>query len=61
VIVNSGATGTTSVVADLTMQPQAMSPVAVAPCETWHYQYWFRDIGMPSTSNLTNAVSVTYQ
>lgn len=58
VIVNSGATGTTSVAADLTMQPQPLGNVAVAPCETWHYQYWYRDIG---TSNLTNAVSVTFQ
>jgi len=61
VVVNSGATGTTSVVGDLTMQPQSTGPVSVAPCETWHYQYWYRDIGMPPTSNLTNAVSVTFQ
>lgn len=58
VIVNSGATGTTSVVGDLTMQPQPMGSVAVLPCQTWHYQYWYRDIG---TSNLTNGVSVMYQ
>lgn len=57
-VVNSGATGTTSVVGDLTMQPQPLGNVAVAPCETWYYQYWYRDIG---TSNLTNAVSVMFQ
>jgi hypothetical protein len=58
VIVNSGATGTTSVVGDLTMQPQPLGNVAVVPCQTWHYQYWYRDIG---TSNLTNGVSVMFQ
>ena len=34
VIVNSGATGTTSVVGDLTMQPQPLGNVAVVSCQT---------------------------
>lgn len=60
-IVNSGATGTVGVTGDLTMQPTPTGFTAVLPCDTWNYQYWYRDIGMPTTSNLTNAVSVSYQ
>ena len=32
---------------------------AVVPGQTWNYQAWFRDAG--STSNFTDAVSVTFE
>lgn len=61
-IVSSGMTGAADVTADLTMQPTSTGFAAVLPCETWHFQYWYRDaIGGAATSNLTNAISVVFE
>ena len=36
-------------------------PHAVQPGETWNFQAWYRDANPGLTSNLTDAVSVTFQ
>jgi hypothetical protein len=44
-----------------TMMPQANGSVAALSGETWYFQGWFRDFQQGSiTSNLTNAVAVTF-
>ena len=35
-------------------------PVAVQPGQTWNFQFWYRDHDPLATSNLTNAVSITF-
>jgi hypothetical protein len=60
-ILNSGAAGTVSITANLNAMPTPTGPVAVVAGETWHLQCWFRDsVGGSATSNLSDAVSVTF-
>ncbi len=58
-VVNTGAGTTVSIPTDLTMWPQPTGPVTVFPGDSYNFQYWFRDIG--STSNFSDALSVTFQ
>ena len=58
---NSGATGTISIVVDLTNMPQALGPVSVMSGETWNFQAWYRDANPSVTSNLTDALSISFQ
>lgn len=60
-IQNSGPGGRIGLEVDLGQLPQAGVPVGAAPGDTWHFQAWFRDTNPAATSNLTNAVSVTFQ
>lgn len=46
---------------DLTSTPQATGAVSVVAGETWHYQAWFRDANPTATSNMTDAVAVTFR
>ena len=34
--------------------------VAARTGDTWHFQAWFRDVNPAPTSNLTDAVAVTF-
>ncbi|MEZ6013838.1 MAG: sialidase family protein [Planctomycetota bacterium] len=63
VIFNTGASGTTRVEADLTALPQPTGSVAALAGETWNFQLWHRDqiAQVATTSNLTNAVSVSFR
>lgn len=58
-VVNTGYGTSVSVLTDLTSFPQPTGNVAVLPGDTYNFQYWFRDIG--STSNFSDALSVTFQ
>jgi uncharacterized membrane protein len=58
---NSGATGSFSLVTDLTSMPQPFGNVAAHPGETWNFRAWHRDANPALTSNFTDAVSVTFQ
>jgi uncharacterized membrane protein len=58
---NSGATGTISIVVDLTNMPQPNGPVSVLGGQTWNFQAWYRDANPTVTSNFTDAVSISYQ
>ncbi|MEZ6014776.1 MAG: hypothetical protein R3F49_06670 [Planctomycetota bacterium] len=61
-IINSGATGVVSVLANLNSMPQPTGPVAVMVGETWNFQCWYRDaVGGAATSNFTDGLSVTFQ
>ncbi|MDC3307458.1 VCBS repeat-containing protein [bacterium] len=60
-ILTSGAAGTFSGTVDLAAMTQPTGPVAVQPGETWYFQAWYRDMNPTITSNLTDAVSVTFQ
>ncbi len=59
-VLNSGSSGVVRMSLDLMDVPQPQGPVAVAPGETWHWQYWFRDLNPSSTSNFSDANSVTF-
>lgn len=41
------------------MWPQPTGFIAVLPGDSYNFQYWFRDVG--STSNFSDALSVTFQ
>ena len=58
-VVNTGSGTSVSVLTDLTSFPQPTGNVAVLPGDTYNFQYWFRDVG--STSNFSDALSVTFQ
>ena len=56
----TGEAGSFSTAVDLTAIPT--SPIsAVAPGDTWNFQAWFRDNNPGSTSNFTDAVSITFE
>lgn len=57
----TGAQGDFAVPVDLTSFPLATGVVAVQAGETWHFQAWYRDADPDSTSNFTDAVSVTFR
>ncbi len=57
----SGAAGEFDVIVDLTWFPSPMGPIMVQAGETWNFQVWYRDQNPGSTSNMTNAVSLTFQ
>ncbi len=57
----SGAAGEFDVIIDLTSFPSPMGPIMVQAGETWNFQIWHRDQNPTSTSNMTNAVSLTFQ
>ena len=60
-ILNTGATGSITAVANLTAMPQPTGPVAVAAGETWSFQAWHRDaVGGMTTSNFTNGLEITF-
>ncbi|MDA1266656.1 MAG: hypothetical protein O2816_16370 [Planctomycetota bacterium] len=44
---------------DLSSVPTPSGPVAIQPGETWNFQAWYRDL--PSTSNFTDAISITFE
>jgi len=60
VVFQAGPTGTVSVAADLGALPTPAGAVSVQPGETWNFQAWFRDANPSQTSNMTDAVSVTF-
>ncbi|QDV05551.1 hypothetical protein Poly30_10490 [Planctomycetes bacterium Poly30] len=53
--------GSLSVEPDLTAFPLAQGSVAVQAGETWNFQVWYRDANRQSTSNFTDAVTLTFQ
>ncbi|MEL6431474.1 MAG: hypothetical protein AAFR54_20040, partial [Planctomycetota bacterium] len=57
-IVNSGATGTTSLVVDLTAVPEPSMLYAVQPGDTVNFQFWHRD--GPTASNFTEGLEITF-
>jgi hypothetical protein len=60
-IFNSGASGSGTLQVDLHRIPSPSGLVSVLPGETWHFQCWHRDtLAGSSTSNFTDAVSVTF-
>ena len=56
------ASGTISLMLDLTQTPQPNGFVAIQPGETWNYQTWYRDTaGGISTSNFSDGYSITFE
>lgn len=60
-ILNTGASGFVSVAFDPGAIPTPMGAIAAAPGDTFHFQCWHRDaLGGASTSNFSNACSITF-
>lgn len=61
-MVAADAAGLASLDVDLTAIPTNLALVPAMAGDTYHWQFWYRDTvgGMP-TSNLTDAISVTFQ
>lgn len=59
-IMTSGTTGSFALRLDLAAIPTPTGLVPVQPGETWHFQAWYRDLNPMSTSNFTDALSVTF-
>ena len=62
-ITNSGATGTITLVLDLTATPSPTGLVSISAGETYNFQSWFRDAlpGGPSSSNFTDGAEIVFQ
>ena len=62
-ITNSGATGTITLVLDLTATPSPSGLVSISAGETYNFQSWFRDAqpGGPSSSNFTDGAEIVFQ
>lgn len=58
---NTGAAGVYSSAIDLTQVPTPTGFVSVLPGETWNWQCWFRDQNPTRTTNLTDAIAITFQ
>ncbi len=58
---HSGAMGEFDFIVDLTDFPSPMGSIMVQAGETWNFQVWYRDQNPSNASNLTNAVSLTFQ
>jgi hypothetical protein len=53
--------GTASLALDLTAPPFSGGAGQIAPNETWHFQFWFRDpTGGPAGFNFSNGLAVTF-
>jgi hypothetical protein len=59
-IQSSGATGSFQIAVNNTALPQPTGTVTVVTGETWNFQAWHRDAHPGPTSNLTDALSVTF-
>lgn len=46
---------------DVAAIPQPTALVAATAGETWRFQAWFRDVNPTQTSNLTDAIAITFQ
>ncbi|MFT5059258.1 MAG: hypothetical protein ACI89E_002041 [Planctomycetota bacterium] len=57
----SGGAGEFDVIVDLTTFPSPMGPIMVLAGETWNFQVWYRDQNPCNASNMTQAVSLTFQ
>lgn len=55
------ADGTSSLRIDTARIPNGQGNMSVSSGQTWNFQAWFRDLNPAVTSNLTNAVAVTFQ
>jgi len=62
-ILNSGFDGRFALDADLTSMPVQFGSGVVQPGDTWRFQAWHRDVDAigNATSNLTDAVAVTFR
>jgi hypothetical protein len=61
-VLNTGTAGEFALVLDLTQTPTPTGLVPVAAGETWNFQAWHRDaVGGQATSNLTDAISITFR
>ncbi|MCP3915435.1 MAG: hypothetical protein GY711_07765, partial [bacterium] len=62
-VMNSGDTGSVSILLDLTDTPQPMGGnVSIMAGETWYWQYWHRDTFVTfTTSNFSSAIGITFQ
>ncbi|MEZ6015737.1 MAG: FG-GAP repeat protein [Planctomycetota bacterium] len=61
-VLSSGSLGLVSMPVDLTSIPTPTGSVAAAVGDTWNFQLWHRDTtGSGSTSNFSDAVSVTFE
>ncbi len=59
-VLNSGAAGEFELALDLTAVPQPTGAVPVTAGSTWRFQTWFRDANPTATSNLTDAIAITF-
>ncbi|MCP3917937.1 MAG: hypothetical protein GY711_20515 [bacterium] len=56
---NSGASGSFQLAVD-TLDMPTTPPTPIVPGDTWNFQAWYRDQNPTSTSNFTNARSVSF-
>ena len=61
-IQSSGATGSFTLLLDLTQTPTGGSFTSITAGQTWNFQAWFRDVlpGGGATSNFTDGRSVSF-
>lgn len=62
-VLQASPAGDVQLTVDLTQFPQLSTFVAVAPGETWAFQYWFRDTAHPAWnfSNVSHGLEVEFE
>lgn len=60
-VMSSGGTGSFALDVPVSALPQPTGSVPAQPGETWRFQAWHRDANPTSTSNLTDALNVTFE
>ncbi len=62
-VLDSGATGSVTLMPDLTAFPSVAGPFAVMAGETRNFQHWYRDVdaGGAPVSNFSSAIGVTFE
>ena len=60
-VLQTDGAGTTSLALDLGSPPFSAGGGQIAPFETWHFQFWFRDPpGGPAGFNFSDGLAVTF-
>ena len=60
-ILSSGPSGAMQLTLDLTNLPQPSGSSAATTGESWHFQLWYRDANPQVTSNLSEAIRLTFE
>ncbi len=60
-VLDSGPNGCILLDVDLLQIPQPSGPIAIQVGETWNFQAWYRDHNPLPTSNLSDAITLTFE
>ncbi|MEM6671466.1 MAG: VCBS repeat-containing protein [Planctomycetota bacterium] len=59
-VLTTDSAGSAALTINVNALPTPTGPVSATPMSTWHFTFWHRDANPTSTSNFTDAVSLTF-